>query len=97
MVAIATRSVGSTPTRQARTVEQLARDLVASHGHFRGRADRFEFVHCDGVLVVQGSVPSFYLKQVLQCVLKNISGVRRIVNQVDVICCRGLSSVAEDD
>ena len=46
-----------------------------------------------GVLTLQGRVPSFYLKQVLQTTLKGIPGVRRIDNRVDVVSAAGLSSV----
>jgi osmotically-inducible protein OsmY len=47
----------------------------------------------DGVLILRGCVPSFYLKQVLQSMLMDIQGVQRIDNRVDVVCSSGLSSV----
>lgn len=47
----------------------------------------------DGILTLRGSVPSFYLKQVLQSILKDIPGVDRIDNRVDVVSAAGLSSV----
>ncbi len=53
-------------------------------------------ITCDydeGVLTLCGTVPSFYLKQVLQSILKDIPGVARINNRVDVISAAGLSSV----
>ena len=37
--------------------------------------------------------PSFYLKQVLQTLLRNLDGVKQIDNQVDVVTSTGLSSV----
>ncbi|MFT5523288.1 MAG: hypothetical protein ACI9HK_001234 [Pirellulaceae bacterium] len=43
----------------------------------------------DGVLVLEGRVPSFYLKQILQTLLKDIDGVVRIDNQVDVVSSTG--------
>ena len=49
----------------------------------------------DGVLILRGNVPSFYLKQVLQSILKDTPGVRRIDNRVDVISAAGLSSVRQ--
>jgi len=42
-----------------------ARDLVARHSHFYGRAEIFEFECSDNVLLVRGRVPTFYLKQLL--------------------------------
>lgn len=76
-----------------RTVEQRAQELLARHSHFHLRASTFEFQHCDGVLVVRGCVPTFYLKQVLQAVLKELEGVGWIDNQVDVVSSGGVSSV----
>ena len=76
-----------------RTVEQLAQELLAKHPHFHGRAGVFEY-ECHGdVLIIRGSVPSFYLKQVLQTVLKEVEGVACIDNRVDVISSEGTSSV----
>ena len=39
----------------------------------------------EDVLVVCGAVPSFYLKQVLQTVLRDVDGVRQVDNQVAVM------------
>lgn len=72
---------------------QTARALLAEHDHFFGRSERFEFEQAEEVLVVRGQVPTFYLKQVLQTVLREVAGVKRIENQVDVVCSDGLSSV----
>jgi hypothetical protein len=71
----------------------MARDIVARHGHFFGRTNNFAFTQCDDVLVIQGCVPTFYLKQVLQQALKGLDGVRHIDNRVDVVASDGLSSV----
>lgn len=57
--------------------------------HWREIACEFR----DGVLTLHGSVPSFYLKQVLQSILKDVPGVERIDNRVDVVSAAGLSSV----
>jgi len=75
---------------------RAAYERVATHCHFRGRVDDFQFVQDDNVLIVRGRVPSFYLKQVLQTALMDVEGVRQIDNQVDVVCCYGLSSVRDD-
>lgn len=64
---------------------QSARDLLARHHHFQGRVDQFEFVLRGEVLTVRGNVATFYLKQLLQSLLKNINGVGRIDNQVEVV------------
>jgi hypothetical protein len=64
---------------------QSARDLLARHHHFQGRVDQFEFALRGEALTVRGSVPTFYLKQLLQSLLKDIDGVGRIDNQVEVV------------
>src|SRR5690349_9788770 len=74
-------------------IEYLARIQLDHHCHFRGRVDGFEFRNCDRVLTVRGRVPSFYLRRLLEKVLLRVDGVQSIDNQVDVVCCDGLSSV----
>jgi hypothetical protein len=78
-------------------VSQTARSVLTQHSHFRGRADRFEFVVDGCILQVRGRVPSFYLKQVLQTVLQGVAGIRRIDNRVEVVSVDGLSSLRGDD
>jgi hypothetical protein len=76
--------------RGSAQIIQCARAMLDGHAHFRGRSDRFKFSCADDVLIVKGSVPSFYLKQLLQSVLKGIEGVRVIENQVQVISEAGI-------
>jgi hypothetical protein len=75
------------------SVARRARDMIARHAHFRGRADTFEFECNANVLVIRGCVPTFYLKQLLQEALKQLDGVHRIDNRVDVFASDVLSSV----
>jgi hypothetical protein len=77
-------------------VEQAAYEIVASHCCFHGRAQTFEFERNGDVLTIRGCVPSFYLKQVLQGLLKNLEGVERIDNRVDVASPAGLSSERQE-
>ena len=72
-------------TGKSHLIVEQAYAILDAHTHFRGRAGRFELVCRDDVLVVRGAVPSYYLKQVLQSVLKEVDGVRRIDNQVTVV------------
>jgi hypothetical protein len=80
-------------TRPAKHVEQKARAIVDAHSHFYRRANQFEFLSCDDVLVVRGNVPSFYLKQMLQTALRELRDTHRIDNQVVVVSNVGLSSI----
>jgi hypothetical protein len=76
-------------------IEQQAYSLVDSHCHFHRRAGRFEFQCHEDVLIVRGNVPTFYLKQLLQCVLRDVEGIRAIDNQVMVISSQGLSGSSD--
>ena len=46
-----------------------------------------------GLLTLDGSVPTFYLKQMLQTILRDVEHVDHIRNNVDVVSSTGLSSV----
>jgi hypothetical protein len=70
-------------------IARRAYEILDLHAHFRGRAAHFDFTFREDVLIVRGAVPSFYLKQVLQSVLKDIEGVRVIENQVHVMSAVG--------
>jgi hypothetical protein len=72
-------------SERRKDIADRAYAMLEAHAHFRGRSGRFEFVCQEDVLVVRGAVPSFYLKQVLQTVLRDIDGVRQIDNQVTVV------------
>ena len=81
---------GAEPTCE---VTEAVRARLADCCHF---ALHWREISCSfekGILTLEGRVPSFYLKQVLQTTLKGIPGVKRIDNQVDVVSSAGLSSV----
>jgi hypothetical protein len=61
-----------------------AQDSISQHSRFRGRANGFTFALLGDTLVVRGTVPSYYLKQLLQTALKDLQGIRHIDNQVVV-------------
>jgi hypothetical protein len=76
------------------TLAEKARCRLAENGPY---AHCFRDVTCDskdGVLTLRGRVESFYLKQVLQTRLRDLEGVTRIENQVEVVSSAGLSSIA---
>ena len=45
-----------------------------------------------GRLTLDGRVPSFYLKQMLQTILRDVEHVEHVINNVDVVSTTGLSS-----
>ena len=77
-------------------MERRAQALLEAHSHFVGRARLFEFQYSEEVLVVRGSVPTYYLKQILQRALRDLEGVRLIDNQVTVASCEGIFRVDRD-
>jgi hypothetical protein len=74
---------------------EAARGLLARHVHFRAHVDHFDFEVEGEALIIEGSVPSFYLKQQLQTALRDVPGVTRIVNRVEVVSPVGLSSCSK--
>ena len=79
---------------QRPSVELLARRRLADQ--VRVSLSAFNQVTCSysqGILTLEGRLSSFYLKQVLQTLLRDLDGVTRIDNRVDVVSSTGLSSV----
>jgi hypothetical protein len=69
-----------------------ARELLSRHPLFHGRVHLFTLEADDGALIVTGSVPTFYLKQMLQAALRDVRGAARILNRVEVLSANGVSS-----
>ena len=65
-------------------LEQEARRRLDEHQLFRGRSGTVRIEVAEGVLVLTGRLPSFYLKQALQTDLKHVPGIRQIENRVEV-------------
>jgi len=86
----ATKKLRSTVVRSSETLAEKARALIESHEQFVGRARILEFESRGDVLVVRGNLPTFYLKQILQSMLKDLDGVRWVDNQVTVDWSDGL-------
>ena len=74
-------------------MEELASRRLAEDCSYAFCFTQVSFRYVQGVLILQGRVRSFYLKQVLQTLLRELEGVERIDNQVDVVSAAGLSSV----
>jgi len=65
---------------------------LAGHSHFRCHMNYLEIEFSNDVLTVKGKLPSFYLKQLLQTILREVPGVKQIDNRVYVASSTGLSS-----
>ena len=72
------------PQQGVNEVIHRAQAKLEEHAVFRGRTEQIEMDEQDGTLVLRGTVPTFYVKQVLQTALRNIEGVTEIKNRVDV-------------
>ena len=63
---------------------------VAEAAKRRLRRDTYLFnkqITCEfheGVLILRGSVPTYYLKQVAQALVAEVEGVQDVVNKIDV-------------
>jgi osmotically-inducible protein OsmY len=73
-------------------IEQAAGDLLRNNRpyafYFKDVSVEFQ----NGVLTLRGRVPTFSLRSVLEDSLRNLQGVERVNNEVDVVSSRGLSS-----
>ncbi len=77
---------------EGRTIADSARTCISGNCSYAFCFREVTF-HCsNGVLTIRGRLTSFYLKQVLQTLLRDLDGVNQINNQVDVVGSTGLSS-----
>jgi hypothetical protein len=77
------------------TIDQAVRRRIAACP-YSFIFDKVTWQVNDGILTLQGCVPSFYLKQVLQELLLNIEQIDGIANEVRVVNSTGLSSERTD-
>jgi len=87
MIAMTTLDETSVPTKE-RSVEKKVEQSVQQQFDacpyafiFRNVSAHFE----DGLLTLIGRLPTFYLKQCLQELLRNTENVKQISNEVDVV------------
>ena len=70
--------------RKAGSVAGRAIKQIEQHPLFRGRASLLEITFDEGTLTIEGRLPTFYLKQVLQEALRDLDGIEQINNRVNV-------------
>lgn len=98
MISMAMRTDRPSRTKNTRTtspyesLEMRAKKSIEQNCPYAFCFRFLRFSSRNGVLTVQGCLPSFYLKQVLIAHLRRIEQLQRIDDQVDVISARGLSS-----
>jgi hypothetical protein len=74
---------GRFTTAAYRTLESLARQSLERDCPYAFYFRFVRFLARNGVLTIRGSLPSFYLKQVLISHLQRIDGVQRIDDQIE--------------
>jgi hypothetical protein len=79
-----TTTMLSVHTADRISIATRAKELVATQPYFRGTSYPISFESFEDVLVINGRVPSFHLKQILQSELSRMEGIGRVVNQVVV-------------
>ncbi len=65
-------------------IVNAALQLLTESCHFQHRTQLLQLENRNGCLIIEGRLPSFYLKQVLQTILRDVDGVVQIDNRVDV-------------
>ena len=70
----------ASPSVDDQIARQARRQIATSH---LGRwSDQLEIACQDGAVMLTGQLPSFYLKQILQTIIRKVPGVREIENHV---------------
>jgi len=91
---------GKQVTSEDSKIQTLAYQYLDRHSHFRGyRQGHLQTLSIEvrqGTLILEGRLPSFYLKQVLQTALRKVPGVQEIKNRVVVVSSDGLSSTPKE-
>lgn len=71
-------------SERTESIQRRAIRQIEEHPLFRGRAKLLNVSFESGTLTIDGRLPSFYLKQVLQETLRDLDGIEQINNRVDV-------------
>lgn len=62
-------------------IRQTAQWLLSESVLFQGQGNRVQINFFDGQLILDGRLPSFYLRQMLEMLMREIAGVRSIENR----------------
>jgi hypothetical protein len=85
-------SASATPSVVVLRVQERLSNCPYSH-----YLNQVQFHYANATLTLSGCVPTYYLKQVLQTLLRDLEHIDRIVNNVDVVSSTGLSSAPRND
>lgn len=65
---------------------------LESHPHFRGRMDTLSIAQRGKTVYLSGQLPTFYLKQLVQEIVRRLPGVHSLRNDINVVSPYGVSS-----
>lgn len=91
MQAALARQPGTSAPERVNLID-CAREQLEHHPHFRGRLESLSIDQRGRVLYLSGQLPTFYLKQLVQEILRRLPGVQSIRNEIVVISPYGVSS-----
>jgi osmotically-inducible protein OsmY len=72
------------PETTAAQLRKRAVERLENHPYFKGRSQWIQMEFDDGLLRLKGRLPSFFLKQVVQEILRELPGVDRLKNEIVV-------------
>jgi len=81
--------------KRSQEIETAAYEALAPHSHFRGQIETIRIKCRCNSLIILGRVPSFYLKQLVQEALRQVDGVNRIDNRIEVAPPIGRGNTSE--
>ena len=81
-----------TPAPDRTNLIDIVREQLESHPHFRGRLETLSIDQHGKTLYLSGQLPTFYLKQLVQEIVRHLPGVQSIRNEIVVISPYGVSS-----
>jgi BON domain-containing protein len=85
------RQPGTSATERVNLIDS-AREQLEMHPHFRGRLESLSIEQRGRTLYLSGQLPTFYLKQLVQEILRRLPGVNGIRNEIVVVSPYGISS-----
>ncbi|MCX7423326.1 MAG: BON domain-containing protein [Planctomycetia bacterium] len=75
-------SISSSYGEDAREIESAIQDALILTGY--GELRNLQVKFCAEAVTISGRVPTYYLKQLAQCVAQDVPGIGRVHNEIHV-------------
>jgi osmotically-inducible protein OsmY len=79
-------------TTDRTNLAEAVREVLRQHPHFRGRLETLSIEQHGKTVYLSGQVPTYYLKQLAQEVVRHLPGVQGLHNEITVRSPYGISS-----